>query len=78
MKFVNIGFGSIIPGHRLVAIADINSSPMKKLVQDNKAHGLVIDATFGRKTRSVLIIDSGHIVLSCLQQKTIANRLEEV
>ena len=76
MKFINIGFGNMVSAGRIVAIASPDSEPIKRLVRDAKEDGRVIDASCGRRTRSVIITDSEHIILSAIQTETIANRLE--
>ena len=75
MKLINIGFGNMISCARLVAIVGPDSAPVKRIVQDVRERGLLIDATYGRRTRSVLIMDSGHVVLSALQPETVSGRL---
>ncbi len=76
MKFINIGFGNMVADSRIVTIVNADSSPIKRLVQDAKKSGRVIDATCGRMTRSVIIADSDHVILSAIQPETISNRLE--
>ena len=75
MKFINIGFGNMVSAGRIVAIASPDSEPIKRLVRDAKDTGRVIDASCGRRTRSVIITDSEHIILSAIQTETITNRL---
>lgn len=75
MKLVNIGFGNMVNAGRIVAIVSPESAPIKRLVQDAKERGVLIDATHGRRTRAVIITDSDHIVLTYLQCETVANRL---
>ena len=75
MKFINIGFGNMVSAGRIVAIASPDSEPIKRLVRDAKDSGRVIDASCGRRTRSVIITDSEHIILSAIQTETITNRL---
>ncbi len=75
MKFVNIGFGNTVCAERIIAVVSPESAPVKRLVIDGKASGSVIDVSCGRKTRSVLISDSGNIILSSLQCETISQRL---
>ena len=75
MKFINIGFGNMVSVGRIVAIASPESAPIKRLVQDAKEDGRVIDVSCGRRTRSVIITDSEHIILSAIQTETITNRL---
>ena len=75
MKFINIGFGNMVSAGRIVAIASPESAPIKRLVQDAKEDGRVIDVSCGRRTRSVVITDSDHVILSAIQAETITNRL---
>ena len=76
MKFINIGFGNMVSAGRIVAIASPDSAPIKRLVQDAKEENRVIDVSCGRRTRSVIITDSEHVILSAIQAETIANRLD--
>ena len=76
MKLINIGFGNMISAGRLVAIVSPDSAPIKRMVQEARDRGTLIDATYGRRTRSVLIMDYDHLVLSALQPDTVASRLE--
>jgi len=75
MKFINIGFGNMVSAGRIVSIASPDSAPIKRLVQDAKEAGRVIDVSCGRRTRSVIITDSDHIILSAIQTETITNRI---
>lgn len=75
LKLINIGFGNMISAGRLIAIVSPESAPIKRMVQEARERGVLIDATFGRRTRAVLIMDSDHIVLSALQPETVAGRL---
>ena len=75
MKLINIGFGNMVSASRLVAIVSPESAPIKRMVQEARDRGVLIDATYGRRTRAVLIMDSDHIVLSALQPETVAGRL---
>ena len=77
MKFINIGFGNMVSASRLVAIVSPESAPIKRIIQDARDRGMLIDATHGRRTRAVIITDSDHIVLTYLQCETVANRLNE-
>ena len=77
MKLLNIGFGNMISYNKLVSIIGSDSAPIKRAIQEAKKKGNLIDATYGRKTKSVVIMDSGHVVLSALQPETIANRFEK-
>ena len=74
MKLINIGFGNMISAGRLIAIVSPESAPIKRMVQEARDRGVLIDATYGRRTRAVLIMDSDHIVLSALQPETVAGR----
>ena len=76
MKFINIGAGNMVAAERVVALASPESAPIKRLVSEAKDEGRVIDVSCGRKTRSVIITDSEHVILSAIQAETIANRLE--
>ncbi len=73
---INIGFGNVISGDRVIAIVNPESSPVKRMKDEAKASGKLIDATYGRKTRSILITDSNHVILSALQPETIAQRFK--
>ncbi len=75
MKLINIGFGNMINASRLIAVVSPDSAPIKRIVQESKERGTLIDATQGRRTRAVLMMDSDHVVLSYLQTETVANRL---
>lgn len=77
MKLINIGFGNMISAGRLVAIVSPDSAPIKRMVQEARDRGILIDATYGRKTSSVLIMDNDHLVLSALEPEAIAGRVEE-
>ena len=75
MKLLNIGFGNMVSTDRLIAIVSPDSAPIKRMIQEVRDRGVLIDATYGRKTRSVVIMDSDHIVLSAIQPDTVAARL---
>ena len=75
MQLVNIGFGNLVSVQRLIAIVSPDSAPVKRLVQESRDRGMLIDATYGRKTASVLIMDSDHVVLSALSTERLAPRL---
>ena len=77
MQLVNIGFGNSVSANRIIAIISPESAPIKRLVQDAKEQGRAIDATCGRRTRAVIITDSGHIILSAIQPETVAGRLDK-
>ena len=75
MKLISIGFGNIVSSDRIVTIVSPESAPIKRLVQDAKEKGILIDSTCGRKSRAALVMDSGHVILSALQPDTIASRV---
>lgn len=75
MKLINIGFGNMVSVGRLIAIVSPESAPIKRMVQEARDRGVLVDATYGRRTRAVLITDSDHIILSALQPETVASRL---
>ena len=77
MQLVNIGFGNIIATNRIVSIVSPEAAPIKRLVQESKDNKTAIDATCGRRTRSVLVMDSGHIILSAIQPETLASRIDK-
>ncbi len=76
MKLINIGFGNTVSADKIIAIVSPESAPIKRMVQEAKDNGSAIDATFGRKTRAVIIMNSNHIVLSAIQAETIAGRID--
>jgi regulator of extracellular matrix RemA (YlzA/DUF370 family) len=75
MKLINIGFGNIVSANRMVAIVSPESAPIKRIIQEARDRGMLIDATYGRRTRAVIITDSDHIILSAVQPETVGNRL---
>lgn len=75
IKLVNIGFGNIVAANRIVAIVSPESAPIKRIIQEAREKGILIDATYGRRTRAVIVVDSGHVILSAVQPETVANRL---
>jgi len=75
LKLINIGFGNMISAGRLIAIVSPDSAPIKRMIQEARERGVLIDASFGRRTRAVLIMDNDHLVLSALQPETVANRV---
>ena len=75
MKLINIGFGNMVSAGRLVAIVSPESAPIKRIIQDARDRGTLIDATYGRRTRAVLVTDSDHVILSAVQPETVANRI---
>ena len=76
ISLINIGFGNIVSANRLVAIVSPDSAPLKRIIQDARDRGTLIDATCGRRTRAVLIMDSEHVILSAVQPETVAHRLD--
>lgn len=77
MKLINIGFGNIVSANRVIAIVSPESAPIKRIIQEARDASILIDATYGRKTRAVIIVDSGHVILSAVQPETVANRLSD-
>ncbi|MDD7772112.1 MAG: extracellular matrix/biofilm regulator RemA [Faecousia sp.] len=77
MKLINIGFGNLVAAQRLLTVISPDSAPIKRLIQEARDRGMLIDASYGRKTRSVLIMDTDHVILSAVQPETIAGRLTE-
>ncbi len=75
MKLINIGFGNMVSASRVIAIVSPDSAPIKRIVQDVRDKGLLVDATYGRRTRAVVIMDSGHVLLSAIQPETVAGRM---
>ncbi|MEO0540077.1 MAG: DUF370 domain-containing protein [Cyanobacteria bacterium P01_A01_bin.105] len=74
IKLINIGFGNIVSANRVVAIVSPESAPIKRVITDARERGQLVDATYGRRTRAVMITDSGHVVLSAIQPETVAQR----
>ena len=74
IRLINIGFGNIVSANRIVSIVSPESAPIKRIIQDARDRGFLIDATYGRRTRAVVVMDSGHIILSAVQPETVANR----
>ncbi|HHT71698.1 MAG: DUF370 domain-containing protein [bacterium] len=75
IRLINIGFGNIVSANRIVAIVSPDSAPIKRIVQEARDRGMLIDATYGRRTRAVIVMDSDHVILSAVQPETVANRL---
>ena len=75
MKLINIGYGNMVSAGRVIAIVSPESAPIKRMVQDARDSGSLVDATYGRRTRAVIITDSGHLILSAIQTETISNRI---
>ena len=74
IRLINIGFGNIVSANRVIAIVSPESAPIKRIITDARDRGQLIDATYGRRTRAVIVTDSGHVVLSAIQPETVANR----
>ena len=77
MKLINIGFGNLVSAERLLTVVSPDSAPVKRLVQEAKERAMLIDASFGRKTRAVLVMDTDHVILSANAPETIARRLQD-
>ena len=77
MQLINIGFGNFVSAQRIVSIVSPDSAPIKRLVQESKENKSAIDATYGRRTRAVIIMDSGHVILSAVQPETVASRADK-
>ncbi|TDX46748.1 extracellular matrix/biofilm regulator RemA [Orenia marismortui] len=77
IKLINIGFGNIVAANRIIAIVSPESAPIKRIIQDARDRGMLIDATYGRRTRAVVITDSDHIILSAVQPETVSQRLTD-
>lgn len=75
IRLINIGFGNIVAANRIISIISPESAPIKRIIQEARDKGMLIDATYGRRTRAVVVADSGHIILSAVQPETVANRL---
>jgi extracellular matrix regulatory protein A len=75
IKLINIGFGNIVSANRIVSIVSPESAPIKRIIQEARDRGMLIDATYGRRTRAVIIMDSDHVILSAVQPETVAHRL---
>ncbi|BDG48104.1 MULTISPECIES: DUF370 domain-containing protein [Parageobacillus] len=74
-KFINIGYGNMVSAARIITIVSPDSAPIKRMIQDARESGKLVDATHGRRTRAVIIMDSDHVILSSVQPETVANRL---
>ena len=74
VKMINIGFGNIVAANRIIAIISPESAPVKRIISDARDKGVLIDATYGRRTRAVIITDSSHVILSAIQPETVGNR----
>lgn len=75
IRLINIGFGNIVAANRIIAIVSPESAPIKRTIQEARDRGRLIDATYGRRTRAVIISDSDHVILSAVQPETVAHRL---
>ncbi|KXS43333.1 MULTISPECIES: extracellular matrix/biofilm regulator RemA [unclassified Candidatus Frackibacter] len=75
VELINIGFGNIVAANRIIAIVSPESAPIKRIIQEARDRGMLIDATYGRRTRAVVITDSDHIILSAVQPETVSQRL---
>ena len=77
MKLINIGFGNMISSSRLIAIVAPHSAPIKRMIQEARDRGMLIDATYGRRTRAVIIMDTDHVILSAILPETVAGRMND-
>ena len=77
MRFINIGFGNVVAAQRILAVLSPDSAPIKRMIQEAKERGMLIDASFGRSTRSVLLMDTDHVILSAIPPEAIARRLAD-
>jgi extracellular matrix regulatory protein A len=77
IKLINIGFGNIVSANRIISIVSPESAPIKRIIQDARDRGSLIDATYGRRTRAVIIMDSDHVILSAVQPETVAHRFAD-
>jgi len=77
IKLINIGFGNIVSANRIISIVSPESAPIKRIIQDARDRGSLIDATYGRRTRAVIVMDSDHVILSAVQPETVAGRLND-
>ncbi len=75
IKLINIGFGNIVSANRIISIVSPESAPIKRIITEARANSRLIDATYGRRTRAVIVMDSDHVILSAVQPETVANRL---
>jgi len=77
VKLINIGFGNVVSASRVIAVVSPESAPIKRIIQEARDANVLVDATYGRKTRAVIIVDSGHVILSAIQPETVAGRLDD-
>lgn len=75
MRLVNIGFGNMVSVRRIIAVVSPDSAPIKRIISDARDRGVLIDATYGRRTRAVIVCDSGHVILSAIQPETVSGRM---
>ena len=78
MRFINIGFGNVVAAQRILAVLSPDSAPIKRMIQEAKERGMLVDASFGRSTRSVLLLDTAHVILSALGPEQLSGRGSEV
>jgi len=78
MKLINVGFGNMVSANKILAIVSPESAPIKRIIQEGRERGVLIDATYGRRTRAVIITDSDHVILSALQPETVASRMQGI
>ena len=78
MRLINIGFGSLVAAQRILALMDPDSAPIKRVVQEARERGMLIDASYGRKTKTVILMDTDHVILSALTPEALAARWEEI
>lgn len=78
MRFINIGFGNVVAAQRILAVLSPDSAPIKRMIQEAKERGMLVDASFGRSTRSVLLMDTDHVILSALGPEQLSSRRSEV
>ncbi len=78
VKLINIGFGNIVAANRVIAVVSPESAPIKRLISESRERGMLIDATYGRRTRAVIAADSGHVILSAVQPETVKQRMKAV
>ncbi|MCK8824234.1 extracellular matrix/biofilm regulator RemA [Fuchsiella alkaliacetigena] len=77
VELINIGFGNIVAANRIIAIVSPESAPIKRIIQEARDRGMLVDATYGRRTRAVVITDSDHVILSAVQPETVSQRLDD-
>jgi hypothetical protein len=77
VNLINIGFGNIVAGNRIIAVVSPESAPIKRIIQESRESGMLVDATYGRRTRAVIVTDSDHVVLSAIQPETVSHRLDD-